>query len=89
MLAKHKASGELYRMMMRSFSTERQRPSMVYMKLATGQVFDRDEEEFKKNFDVLADVQSEIVPRDQNQTEMELVAVNEDGTRDYLAQQIR
>lgn len=93
MIAKHKRTGDLYRMLIRSFSTERQRASMVYLKIDTGQIFDRDEQAFFENFELLNDAQSEIMPRDTNQTEMDLaqqpVAENADGTKDFLAQQIR
>lgn len=64
MIFKHKRSGILYRKIMESFSTERQRPSVIYMALETGQVFDRDAEAFKENFRYVNNAQDGIVPKD-------------------------
>lgn len=89
MIVKHKRTGDLYRMLLNSFSTERQAPSMVYMKIDTGEIFDRDFHAFIENFEILHDAQAGIQPRDKNQTEMVLEQPNEEGTRDIVARQIR
>lgn len=65
MIFKHKRSGILYRKIMESFSTERQRPSVIYMALETGQVFDRDAEAFKENFRYTNNAQESIEPKDK------------------------
>lgn len=64
MLWQHKRTGDLYRSIMKSFSTERQRPSMVYINMNTGQVFDRDLEVFENNFELLVFPQNTIVPKE-------------------------
>jgi coenzyme F420-reducing hydrogenase delta subunit len=63
-LYRHKRTKVMYRKLMDSFSVERQRHSVVYISMATGEVFDRDADKFEENFDVLVtDVQGGIIPK--------------------------
>jgi len=62
MLYRHKRTGDLYFKMTNSFSVERQRPSVIYISLARGQIFDRDAEKFGENFELVGDPQVSIVP---------------------------
>lgn len=84
MIYKHKASGKLYRVILESFSVERQRHSVVYMKLADGAIFDRDADAFDDGFMEVIDPQDMIAPRDVNQGEMNLeeIDTNPDYKRD-------
>jgi hypothetical protein len=63
MIYRHKRSGGLYRLLIDSFSVERQANSMVYVSLETGQVFDRDSKRFAENFEYVSDAQAGIVPK--------------------------
>jgi hypothetical protein len=63
MIYRHKRTKDLYLLLFESFSVERQRPSMVYMSVETGQIFDRDKEAFKENFAYYHDSQERIVPK--------------------------
>lgn len=60
---RHIRSGDRYRVLLHSFSVERQRPSIVYMSLHTGEVFDRDIEMFQRNFEFIDSPQDKIKPR--------------------------
>lgn len=64
MIYQHKRSGVLYRKLMESFSVERQRPSVTYLRMETGEVFDRDLEKFEEDFLFIQDPQKTIAPRD-------------------------
>lgn len=68
MIYRHKPSGDLYRLITHSFSVERQRHSVVYMKIDSGQIFDRDTDAFHRNFEFISDAQNSIEPRDERQT---------------------
>ena len=61
---KHKRTGILYRKLLESFSVERQCKSVVYMGLETGEIFDRDADKFKENFQYITNPQEHIVPKD-------------------------
>lgn len=62
---KHKRTGELYALLLSSFSVERQRPTAIYMQLKTGAIFDRDWEKFYANFKIaVPNAQSQIVPKE-------------------------
>ena len=50
MIFKHIRTGGLYRVLLYSFSVERQAASVIYMSLSTGQIFDRDMTKFGENF---------------------------------------
>lgn len=63
MVVIHRESGDKYRLLLRSFSVERQKASVVYMSLATGEIFDRDAWVFDRNFQELNDPQLDIVPK--------------------------
>ena len=72
MLYQHKRTGDLYRFLLESFSTERQTPTAVYMQISTGAIFDREMKFFMENFNPYGDPQHEIVPKDKNQTELKV-----------------
>lgn len=61
---KHKRTGILYRKLLESFSVERQCKSVIYMGLETGEIFDRDADKFKENFQYLSNPQEHIEPKD-------------------------
>ncbi len=63
MIYRHKRTGVLYRLLVDSFSVERQASSMVYVSLETGQVFDRDSKKFAENFEFVSDAQRAIKPK--------------------------
>ena len=64
MIFKHKRTGILYRKLLDSFSVERQCKSVVYMGLETGEIFDRDADKFKENFQYISNPQDQITPKD-------------------------
>ena len=64
MIYRHKRSGGLYRLLVDSFSVERQAHSMVYVSLETGQVFDRDSKRFAENFEFVCNAQEGIAPKE-------------------------
>ena len=66
MIYRHKRTKVLYRKLIESFSVERQCHSVVYISMATGEVFDRDADKFKENFDLISDPQTLIVPKGQD-----------------------
>ena len=72
MIYKHLRTGVMYRKLIESFSVERQCHSVVYIRLKTGEVFDRDADKFGENFVFINDPQTEIEPRNLNQTEMKV-----------------
>lgn len=63
MIYKHIRTGDLYRVIILSFSVERQKPTVVYMSLTTGAMFDRNKENFDQNFEFVSDPQAAIVPK--------------------------
>ena len=64
MIYRHKRTGGLYRLLLDSFSVERQAATMVYASLETGQVFDRDSRKFAENFEFVRDAQAGIAPKE-------------------------
>lgn len=65
MIFKHKRTGGLYKLLVQSFSVERQKHSMVYMQLETGHVFDRDYKKFNENFECFETYpQQNIIPKE-------------------------
>lgn len=62
MIYKHIRTGGLYRKLFESYSVERQKPSVVYLQLETGDIFDRDAEMFGQNFEFVKESQH-IVPK--------------------------
>lgn len=64
MIYKHKRTGDLYRLLLISFSVERQRESVVYMSLSTGSIFDRDGLKFNENFEFVEHSQTKIIPKE-------------------------
>ena len=59
----HKRTKRLYRLLHDSFSVERQRHSVVFMSLKTGDIFDRDREKFHTTFRYVRHTQCDIEPR--------------------------
>jgi hypothetical protein len=74
MLYLHKRTNTMYRKLLDAFDVERQVPMVVYTQLGTGAVFTREADAFAENFEFKGDAQSEIVPRNKNQTELPLDA---------------
>lgn len=65
MLYTHNKSGVQYRTLFKAFDTERQCPSIVYMQIATGAIFVRDEQDFTVKFTPIGDPQKDIVPHER------------------------
>ena len=63
MIYRHKRSGDLYRKLADSFSVERQAPSVVYVSLVEGIVFDRGAKKFAENFEFVRDAQEAVTPK--------------------------
>lgn len=62
----HKRTGVLYKTILKSFDVQTQKPHIIYMGLNTGQVFNRDEQVFKENFEIMKrNIQSTIKPKDK------------------------
>lgn len=72
MLYRHNRTGVLYRTLFDAFDTERQKPTIIYVQVSTGAIFTRDAEDFEAKFTYVGNAQDEIVPKDKNQTEMNL-----------------
>jgi len=72
MLYLHKRTGVVYRYIIEAFDVRTQEDMVVYMSLDTGQVFTREKQKFAENFSFIEDCQGTIVPRDINQTELEV-----------------
>lgn len=65
MLYTHNKTGVQYRTLFKAFDTERQCPSVVYMQVATGAIFVRDEKDFAFKFTQIGDPQQNIVPHER------------------------
>jgi len=63
----HKRTKVLYRVLLQSFSVERQRHSVVYISMLTGEIFDRDREKFNENFRYVRHAQADIQPKEPHE----------------------
>jgi hypothetical protein len=64
MIVEHKDTGQLYRVLMKSFDVKTHKPHVVYMQLETGAIFNRDTEAFNNKFRVrVEDPQEHIAPK--------------------------
>ena len=61
----HKRSQVLYRFLLHAWDVETQEQHVIYVSVATGEVFSRSAIKFAENFDFVEDVQTAIQPREK------------------------